>query len=267
MTDLLRRNLAPIADEAWEEIDEHARRILTTYLSGRRIVDFTGPHGWEHAAVNLGRLDVKSDSNDGVSWGIREVLPLVEVRIPFKLNQMELDTISRGATDSNLDPLEEAARKVASFEEGVIYQGEKDAGIKGILQASEHDPVAIPDGLDGVPKAVATAERVLHTAGIEGPYALVLSSARYHALIQEASAAFPPARVIEDMLNTEIMWSPAVDDGLFISKRSGDFELSVGQDLSIGYAAHDKDEVELYFTESLTFRVLEPEACVVLKGK
>ena len=43
--------------------------------------------------------------------------------------------------------------------------------------------------------------------------------------------------------------------------------MTVGQDLSIGYRSHDKENVDLYLTESFTFRVLEPAAGVELKYK
>lgn len=46
--------------------------------------------------------------------------------------------------------------------------------------------------------------------------------------------------------------------------RGGDFELVVGQDLSIGYLSHDAENVRLYIEESLTFRLLTPEAAVPL---
>ena len=46
--DLLKRQLAPISDAAWEQIDTEARRVLKLNLAGRRVVDFSGPHGWDH---------------------------------------------------------------------------------------------------------------------------------------------------------------------------------------------------------------------------
>ncbi len=52
---------------------------------------------------------------------------------------------------------------------------------------------------------------------------------------------------------------------VLLSVRRGDFALTVGQDLSIGYAFHEKHKVELYLTESFTFRVLEPAAAVYLR--
>jgi len=50
-----------------------------------------------------------------------------------------------------------------------------------------------------------------------------------------------------------------------LSRRGGDFELTVGQDLAIGYKQHDAKDVDLYYTESFTFRVLEPAAAVELR--
>jgi uncharacterized linocin/CFP29 family protein len=62
------------------------------------------------------------------------------------------------------------------------------------------------------------------------------------------------------------VWAPAIQGGaVLLSVRGGDFELTVGQDLSIGYATHDRTDVELYLTESFTFRVLEEKAAIFLR--
>ena len=130
MVDLLKRSLAPLTEKAWEEIDATAARVLKSQLTARRIVDFDGPHGWDFAAVNLGRLDTaKEPSPQEVPWGKRLVLPLIESRVPFQLDQMELDSIARGAKDADLEPLEDAARRTALFEESAVYNGFEPAGI------------------------------------------------------------------------------------------------------------------------------------------
>jgi uncharacterized linocin/CFP29 family protein len=41
--------------------------------------------------------------------------------------------------------------------------------------------------------------------------------------------------------------------------------LTVGQDLSVGYAYHERHRVELYLAESFTFRILEPAAAIALR--
>lgn len=55
--------------------------------------------------------------------------------------------------------------------------------------------------------------------------------------------------------------------GALLSRRGGDFGLTVGEDLAIRYKSHNTKEVDLYFTESFTFRVLEPAAAVALELK
>lgn len=264
MTDLLRRNFAPLTDDAWDQIDEEATRVLHAHLSARALVDLHGPHGWECGAVNLGRLDVGPDRH-GVTWGRRSVLPLVEVRVPFTLNQMEMDSISRGAEDADLGPVAEAAKRIAAFEEHAVYRGFSEGQMCGILECCEQEPIAAGDNSKALLEAVSRAAQVLHLAGIAGPFALVLSPDRYRELSQSTATGVPLARVAERILGGPIRWSPVMEGGVVLSMRGGDFELTIGQDLSIGYAMHDRDGIELYLTESFAFRVLEPAAAVVLK--
>jgi uncharacterized linocin/CFP29 family protein len=49
-----------------------------------------------------------------------------------------------------------------------------------------------------------------------------------------------------------------------LTTRGGDFELTIGQDISIGYLSHSATAVRLYFQESITFLMLTSEASVVL---
>jgi uncharacterized linocin/CFP29 family protein len=69
------------------------------------------------------------------------------------------------------------------------------------------------------------------------------------------------ARVVQ---GGDIIWAPAFDDGLLLTTRGGDYELHLGQDVSIGYLSHDATQIELYFQESMTFFVQTSEAGVTL---
>lgn len=261
MTDILKRGFAPLTPEAWNEIEDSAKSVMTPYLNARSVVDFSGPHGWEFAAVNLGRVDVREPAG-AVTWGVRRVMPLIEVRVPFTLSQFELDDITRGCEDADLEALEQAARETAQFEDKAIFQGFAAGGMQGIAEASEHDSVPLGDSPDRYPHAVAQAIETLQLAGVGGPYALVLNPDRYFQLLQSTGAGYPVSKVVRDLVGGKVLWSRAVDQGLLVSTRGGDFEMVVGQDLSIGYASHDKDGVELYITESFAFRVNGPEAAV-----
>ena len=267
MPTILKREFAPISDLAWKELDSQAQRVIVRSLTGRKVVDLSGPHGWELAAVNLGRLKLSARKGPGgVPWATRDVLPLVEARMPFELLQLELDNVSRGAADADIRPLQEAAAKVAHFEDAAIFTGFAEAGIPGILKSAGQKPIRLPKDVEQYPKAVAQGLKAMAAEAIGGPYALALGPDPYFALMQAAEHGYPPHRTIEEMTGGEILMTPVLAGGVLLSTRGGDFELSVGKDYSIGYASHNRQSVELFITESFTFRTLEPMAAVELKA-
>ena len=265
--DLLKRKHAPLTDEAWEQVDDEARRVLKLNLAGRKIVDFSGPHGWKLGAVNTGRLKpVGKGPVAGVSHAVRLVQPLVEVRAPFTMKIMELDYAARGAADLDLDPVIAVAERVARAEDTAIFHGFRDAQITGIVEASPHKPVEVGAILEW-PHAVVAAVEALRAAGMNGPYALALGLQAYDELEADSEDGYPLRRRLDETLpDVARYWAPAVQGGaVLMSTRGGDYELTVGQDLSIGYASHDRTDVELYLTESFTFRVLEEKAAIFLR--
>jgi len=264
--DLLRREIAPVTDDAWAKIDEEARIVLKAHLSARYFVDFLGPYGWDFGAVNTGRLRLPDDQDiGGVHWGQRVVLPLLEVRVPFHMKQLELDFIPRGARDINWTPLEEAAKKVTYFEESAVYQGFKVGGIGGIFEICRHCGEPIGPDPDQFMSSVARSLELLREAQVEGPYVLVLGPSTFETLNKIARNGYPLKKNIYNVVpDLKILWSPAMEGGTLLSARGGDFELTVGQDLAIGYCSHTREEIEFYFTETFAFRVLEEEAAVVM---
>ncbi len=264
--DLLKRNLAPILPEAWTLIDAEAARVLRLLLAGRKIVDFEGPFGWKFAAVNTGRLKLFSQGPaPDVGMGIREVQPLVEVRVPIKLSTMDLDTVARGAEGPNLESVVQAAEKVALVEDNAVFNGLVAAGIQGILESTPHPSLPLPADVLELPRVLIDAKETLRRAGVAGPYVLVLGAELHDQVYSATEEGHPLAKRIEQQLvDRPIVRAEAVRGAALLSLRGGDYELYVGQDLSIGYAYHTKDEVELYLTESFTFRVIEPAAAVRL---
>jgi uncharacterized linocin/CFP29 family protein len=263
--DLLKRKLAPILPDAWKFIDEEAARVLSLNLAGRKVVDFDGPHGFTYAAVNTGRMTMLGTLGDiGPSAGLREVQPLVELRSAMKLDSMELDTVARGGEDPDLASVVTAAEGMARAEDDAIFNGLAAADIEGIIPSSPHAPVVITSAL-GYAAAIVDAKELLRRAGIGGPYALVLGPRLYDEISAAADDGYPTRRRLGELVEGPIVWAPSLDRGVLISMRGGDYRLTVGQDLSVGYAYHEKHEIELFLTESFTFRVLEGAAAVVLE--
>jgi uncharacterized linocin/CFP29 family protein len=266
--DLLKREIAPILPDAWKLIDAEATRVLRLNLAGRQVVDFKGPLGWTAAAVNTGRLRILDKQPvEGVSAGIRVVQPLIEVRAPILLDTMELDTVARGAENPDLRSVVQAAERVARVEDHAIFNGYPEGAIKGIVPSSPHAAITVGSASDW-PAAVVHAKEVLRGAGISGPYALVLGPATYDELSAASEDGYPIRKRIErQIIDGPFVWAPALQGAVLLSVRGGDFELTVGQDLSIGFAYYDRGQIELYLTESFTFRVLEPAAAVHLTGR
>jgi uncharacterized linocin/CFP29 family protein len=267
MSDLLKREHAPITTEAWEQIDEEARRVLKLHLAGRKLVDFSGPHGWTLGGVNTGRLQlIEKGPIPGVSHAVRDVQPLVEVRSPFTMKILELDYAARGATDLDLDPVIAVAERVAHAEDTAIFHGFAEGHITGMIGASPHTPIDVKTNLEW-PKAVAAAKETLRVAGVNGPYALALGPQAYTEISADSEDGYPiRKRIEENLVDGSLVWAPALRGGaVLLSTRGGDYELTVGQDLSIGYAIHDRDKIELFLTESFTFRVLEEKAAIFLR--
>jgi uncharacterized linocin/CFP29 family protein len=105
---------------------------------------------------------------------------------------------------------------------------------------------------------------VANPAGVGGPYNLVLSADAYTAVNETSVYGYPVHEHIARLLDGQIIWAPAIEGAFLLSGRGGDFELRIGQDLSIGYLSHDATGIELYFQETLTFLVHASEAAVAL---
>ena len=264
--DDLHRKLAPISKDAWKAIDDEAKKHLTVSLGGRRIVDFDGPRGWSFSAVELGRVQaIDTQSEPGVSAAVRRVLPLVELRASFELSRRELENIARGSRDPDLEAVRTAARAVALAEDRAIFYGFPAAGIVGLFEASADNTLTLTRDYQRYPLVVSEGMARLHANGVGGPYALALGPDCYKGLTGTAtSGGYPVLEHVQRLINGSVFWAPAVRGALIASLRGGDFELVVGRDLSIGYEEHSTSTVRLYLQESLTFRVLSPEAAVPL---
>jgi len=262
---LLKRHLAPILPEAWEAIDAEACDALHVALAARRVVDVSGPHGWELASVSTGKLDlIDAEPSDGVKAGVRRVNPIVELRIPFELKIMDLDSISRGAEDPDLDAVGEAARKIARAEDTAIFNGFAAGGVQGILETAPHDPIPFGKSPEAHLEAATKARQALVSSGIGGPYALVLGRRPYNQVMQAAEDGYPLTKRLNQILEGPIVESDVIEGGLLMSTRGGDFELTLGVDFSIGYVSSDREKVELYLTSAFAFRTLEPAAAAAL---
>ena len=255
--DILKRSLAPIFPAAWDEIDEQAKTVLKGVLAGRKVVDVKGPLGWNTDAVSEGTLSLVEESPvEDVSYGIRESLPLVELRVPFTMSMWDLDDISRNSKTVDFTPVIEAARKAALFEDTAVFQGLEEAGILGLELEADNEPVEIKLDDESILEAVVEAMLTLGSRSMECPYALVCSLPLWTKIKRVKDALGDDCRIV---------LSPQYETSMLVSMKEGNSELIIGQDFSIGYQSHTNTEVSFYITETFTFRVIAPESIVPFK--
>ncbi len=260
----LHRELAPISDAAWAQIEAETSRTFKRYLAGRRVVDVQGPAGVALPAMGTGHLRNVEAPGDGVLARQREVKALVELRVPFDLDRQQIDDVERGANDSDWQPAKDAARRLAFVEDRAIFDGSAAAGIQGIRQGTSNPVMTLPADVREYPGAIAQAVSKLRLAGVDGPYSVLLSADAYTGLSEARDHGYPVLEHVKRLVDGKIVWAPAIAGAFVLTTRGGDFALYIGQDVSIGYLSHTDAAVRLYLQETFTFLLLTAEACVVL---
>jgi uncharacterized linocin/CFP29 family protein len=260
----LHRELAPISAVAWADLEDEARRSFKRHVAGRRVVDVPAPGGVSLSAVATGQLEDIDPPAAGVVAHVRRSQPIVELRVPFTVDRRQVDDVERGAKDADWQPVKDAARQIAYAEDRAVFGGYPAAGIEGIRASSSNPAIPLPGEVRDYPNAVSQAVTALRLAGVGGPYTLALSAAAYTAVNETSDHGYPIHDHIARVLDGGIVWAPAIDGAFLLSTRGGDFELRIGQDLSIGYLSHDATGIELYFEETLTFLAYTSEASVPL---
>ncbi len=259
------RELAPISAAAWDEIETEAMRTLKTMLAARKLVNFAGPEGWKASAIGIGRSEsIGAPGPGAVDARVRRVLPFMELRAGFDMRRDELDAADRGAKDFDTGPVIEAARRIAIAEDRAIFHGHAAAGIRGICQVDAETALRLPDNVEDYPEHIATALNRLRHRGIGAPYAVALGEECYTGLTEATKGGYPVIQHVRRLFEGPIVWAPGLDGAVVLSMRGEDFELTVGQDFSIGYLSHDAERVRLYIEESFTFWNITPEAAVHL---
>lgn len=260
--DFLKRELAPITANGWKEIEERATAVLSKELSARKFIRVTGPLGRDVTSVTTGRMDVKT--KDDIKYGVYKVQPLIESRICFPLSRWELDNIERGAKDVDYTSLDDGVRKAAKFEEEAIFKGLEDGQVDGIYKSSSYEALDFGKTADETLKAIFDGVLKLDAAFAKKPYVLVVSNEKWYYLNTVVKEYSLPEK-LEKILGQKIIVSKSIDGAILLPYDDENIELIIGEDFALGYQNHNESVVELFVTESFTFRVLDPALIVLFK--
>jgi uncharacterized linocin/CFP29 family protein len=135
------------------------------------------------------------------------------------------------------------------------------------VRESTSNPIrSLPADVRAYPDAIAQALTQLRLVGVNGPYSVLLGANEYTQLNETRDHGYPVLEHVKRIVDGQIIWAPAIDGAFVMTTRGGDFELTIGKDVSIGYLSHTDSVVRLYLEEAFTFRVLTTESSVALSA-
>lgn len=264
--DILRRESAQLSDRVWKELDRPAVTAAKNVMTARRIATFDGPRGWDYIATPLGTMKACETQEGKAVVCVPEVALLAQLRADFSLAWSTVEAFERGGPALDTAAAEDAAREVGLAEDRLAYSGNpvgtgflEEADSPRIRLGSWSDPAHV---LADLVRAVETLDRL----AVPGPYEAVLSPDRYYAYLAAANRGYPVTRhtraIIADVHRSLVMQN----GGALFSTRGGDFILTVGGDLAVGYRSHDRDALHLFCVETLAPQTLSPDAVCILEG-
>lgn len=124
--------------------------------------------------------------------------------------------------------------------------------------------MTLPAEVRDYPEAVAQALSQLRLVGVNGPYSVLLGADAYTALAETSDHGYPVLEHVKRLAKDEIIWASAIAGAFVMTTRGGDFDLHIGQDVSIGYSSHTDSAVRLYLQQTFTFLLRTTEAAVAL---
>lgn len=257
----LNRTQAPFGDGIWELINTAAVGAARDRLTARRFLDVDGPYGPGLTTIEVGNDGYcRQPGPEEAGAVIGRAISVPMVRRSFQLSLRRLAAYLDNGMPFDLAPVEDAAEAVAAREEEIIYRGQPDFGLEGLLTAKGRSHVDGGDwsDLDQVLADVIAGVTKLDDAGLRGPYALVLAPALYNGLFRR----YPGSNLLQlehlRRLFERGVHKASIEGVVVVDPRVG--PLIVGQDLEAGFVSQDGIHCELYLSESIVLRLDDPEA-------
>ena len=187
----------------------------------------------------------------------------------FSLSKSVIEDIQRGVSDYDDSTLREVANDFSQIENSIILSGLSGANIDGIITNPEIKSIEVKSTKD-ILAGVAKAMGVFNQEFVSGTFKLVVSSQTLGKLYTEFFDGFSVKTKLDDILGSnEIIVNQTIGDdkALLISQRGGDFEFYSGLDVCVGFEKELDKSIELFLLQTLSFRVINPEAAILLNLK
>jgi uncharacterized linocin/CFP29 family protein len=267
--DILDRDAAPLTGDEWKRIDQAVIETARGKLVGRRIIEVLGPlgpgvysmpyaifSGREPSGVNMvgdvGELIVEATH--------RETINIPILFKDFKIFWRDVEADRHLGIPLDVSTAAVAAADVADQEDRLIFNGNKDLGHQGLLNAKGRLTVKMGNWDEGGKPLADTVKAVntLAEAGQYGPYSMAVSPYLYGQMIRTYSnTGMLELDQIKALLRGKVYPSSAIANkkAVVIATGMHNLNLAVGQDLVTAYTAAEN--------MNHTFRVFETVALLI----
>ena len=262
------RGQAPFPPELWRKIDDAAITAARDRLSGRRFLPLEGPFGIGLTAIECGNDESYRQPRASEAASVMgRTQPVPMIRQIFRISIRRIAAMLENGQPLDLTPAADAAEAVADREDELIYQGQPDLQLPGLLNMDGRQEIAAGDwtAIDRALDDVLAAATLLDEAGYRGPYALALAPALYNGLFR----LYPGTDVMQlehlRRLCTRGIFKAPIEGGILVDPTVG--TLIVGQDMEAGYIGQDGIHYQLYLSESVVLRIDDPGAACIIPAR
>lgn len=279
MSEYLMREDSPLSESEWSAIDDAVVASARQNMVARRVLSIYGPLGAGLEAVHTNVFGNPTDGavsytgeadNDPVEAKGRAVTPLMIVHKDFRIGWRELELAHQLKLPIDTSAASAAGVFAARAEDSLIFFGNKESGITGLLNADGRNKLKLTDW-STPPAAVenlVSAVTLLREKGFTQPHAAILSPNLYSSLLKVREGGDSlELEFAKTILSGGVFESPSLgaNQGIVLALGPQNFDLAVGQDLVTGYLEAVNMNHVLRVFETIALRIKRPGAICTLE--
>ncbi len=266
MADFLQRAQAPLTDEEWQTLDKTVAETARRQFVARRVLDLFGPIGAGHqfvprlalAGVTPASADNLGQGGEPIAVAARTQLPLTIIHKDFVLHWRDVESARQSGLPLDLGAAAAASALCTAREDELIFHGDKTLGIDGLATVPGHRSMTRRDWGLGGHAFLDIIEAVDHmtSAGLQPPFALVCSPNLFACLLRvTGTSGVLELNQARELCSAGVFSSAHVKSAVLLAVGPHNFDLVVGQDLTVGYVRSENMDYVFRVVETLALRI------------
>lgn len=268
--DYLTRGDAPFSDETWEKVDGIVLETAKNTLSARRFIPVYGPLGGGVQHVTINSADREEVIEDGFIKDVgNTTIALPQIFSEYWLYWRDLENAERLDTPYDFTAVYGAAKRICKAEDRLIYYGNKDLGVTGLLNTPGTQSVKRSDWSKGENAFmdVAKAAQAFDESEVWGKYSLIMGPDLYYELQRlQPDTGMTELERLGKLVSGGIYKSNSIaGQAALVCGEPQYLDIAIGQDMVTAYIELADMNHHFRIMETIALRIKEPKAIVVFK--